>query len=129
MKLLLDANAYSDFMRGQEQVVQHVRSAELLLMSPFVIGELLYGFRNGRHFEKNRVQLDDFLSMSVVEWLPVTLSTSYRYSRIVMDLRRKGRPIPTNDIWIAAHAMESGAELLSRDRHFKEVPGLLVREF
>ncbi|MEZ5535872.1 MAG: type II toxin-antitoxin system VapC family toxin [Thiolinea sp.] len=129
MKLLLDTNAYSDFMRGHEPVVKQIRSAELLLMSPFVIGELLYGFRNGRHFEKNRTQLDDFLSMSVVEWLPVTLSTSDRYSRIVMDLRRKGRPIPTNDIWIAAHAMESGAELLSRDRHFQEVPGLLVREF
>jgi tRNA(fMet)-specific endonuclease VapC len=128
MKLLLDTNAYSDFMRGREQVVKHVRSAEVLLMSPFVIGELLYGFRNGNQFETNRTQLDDFLSMSVVEWLPVTMSTSDRYSRIVMDLRKKGRPIPTNDIWIAAHAMESGAELLSRDRHFQEVPGLLVRE-
>ena len=128
MKLLLDTNAYSNFMRGHENVVQHVRSAEQLLMSPFVIGELLFGFRNGTFFERNREQLDHFLAKSVVELLAVTLSTSDRYSRIVMDLRQKGRPIPTNDIWIAAHAMETGAELLSRGKHFKEVPGLVVRE-
>ena len=128
MRLLLDTNAYSNFMRGHENVVQLVRSADQLLMSPFVVGELLFGFRNGSQFEKNRAQLDRFLAMSVVELLPVTLSTSDRYSRIVMDLRQKGRPIPTNDIWIAAHAMESGAELLSRDKHFQEVPGLVVRE-
>ena len=127
MKLLLDTNAYSDFMRGHEAVIQHVRNAELLLMSPFVIGELLFGFRNGKFFDRNREQLDRFMEKSVVELLPVTLSTSDRYSRIVMDLRQKGRPIPTNDIWIAAHAMESGAELLSRDKHFQEVPGLVVR--
>ena len=46
------------------------------------------------------------------------------HSRIAVNLRRKGRPIPTNDIWIAAHAMESGADLVSADRHFEEVDGL-----
>ena len=122
MKLLLDTNAYSDFMRGHEAVTQHVRNAELLLMSPFVIGELLFGFRNGKFFDRNREQLDLFLAKPVVELLPVTLSTSDRYSRIVMDLRQKGRPIPTNDIWIAAIAMEKGADLLSADAHFEQVP-------
>ena len=54
----------------------------------------------------------------------VTLVTSDRYSRIALSLRRKGRPIPTNDIWIAAHAMETGAELISFDEHFDQVDGL-----
>nr|CAA6811958.1 MAG: Unknown protein [uncultured Thiotrichaceae bacterium] len=127
MKLLIDTNAYSDFMRGNDQAVQHVKNAEQLFMSPFVIGELLYGFRNGQLFERNKEQLDRFMTMPVVGLLPVTLSTSDRYSRIAADLRKKGHPIPTNDIWIAAHAMESGLELLSKDKHFKEVAGLVVR--
>lgn len=56
--------------------------------------------------------------------LPVTLVTADRFGRIAATLRRKGRPLPTNDIWIAAHAMESGADLLSFDGHFEHVEGL-----
>lgn len=56
--------------------------------------------------------------------LPVTLETADRFSRVASALREQGTPIPTNDIWIAAQALESGAELLSFDGHFARVPGL-----
>lgn len=60
-----------------------------------------------------------------VELVPVTLTTADRFGRIAASLRVKGTPIPTNDIWIAAHAFETGAELLSFDRHFDRVDGLV----
>ncbi len=93
-------------------------------MSTVVVGELLFGFRNGSRYETNRRDLEEFIENAYVTLLPVTFITSDRFGRISSALRRKGRPIPTNDIWIAAHAMESGAELLSFDRHFEEVDGI-----
>jgi len=89
-----------------------------------VVGELLFGFRNGSRYEANREELEDFLASPYVALLPVTLVTADRFGRIAASLRRKGRPLPTNDIWIAAHAMESGADLVSFDRHFDQVDGI-----
>ncbi len=93
-------------------------------MSAVVVGELLYGFRNGSRFEQNLEKLEAFLAQPAVGLLPVTWATADRFGQIAAALRRKGRPIPTNDIWIAAHAMEAGADLVSSDRHFGEVDGL-----
>lgn len=124
MKVLLDTNAYTALFRGHEAIATRVRRAEQVLISAVVAGELLFGFRNGSRYEANREELEDFLESPYVALLPVTLVTSDRFGRIAASLRRKGRPLPTNDIWIAAHAMESGAELLSFDRHFDQVDGI-----
>lgn len=94
-------------------------------MSAVVVGELLYGFRNGSRFEQNLAKLKGFLTQPAVELLPVTWVTADRFGLISTALRGKGRPIPTNDIWIAAHAMETGADLVSSDRHFGEIDGLV----
>ena len=93
-------------------------------MSVVVVGELLYGFRNGSRFEENLEKLEGFLEQPAVELLPVTWVTADRFGQIATALRQKGRPIPSNDIWIAAHAMEAGADLVSGDPHFGEVDGL-----
>ena len=124
MKILLDTNAYSALLRGHADVARRVRRAERVLLSVVVVGELLFGFRNGSRYEANRQEMDDFLASPFVSLLPVGLVTADRFGRIAAALKRKGRPLPTNDIWIAAHAMESGAELLSFDRHFAEIDGL-----
>lgn len=84
----------------------------------------MFPFRNGSQDEANRRDLEDFLASPHVALLPVTLVTAERFGRIAASLRRKGRPLPTNDIWIAAHAMESGADLLSFDGHFEQIDGL-----
>jgi tRNA(fMet)-specific endonuclease VapC len=68
--------------------------------------------------------LEVFLESPYVSLVPVTLTTADRFGRIAAALRAKGRPLPTNDIWIAAHAMETGAELLSFDEHFGAIDGL-----
>lgn len=125
MKLLLDTNAYVALMRGDPGTSDRVRRAERLFMSAIVAGELLFGFRNGSRYETNLKELEAFLNNPYVQFLPVTLTTADRFGRIAALLRRKGIPLPTNDIWIAAHAIESGAELLSSDRHFEAVDGLV----
>jgi len=124
VKVLLDTNAYTALFRGHEGIAVRVRRAEQVLVSTIVAGELLFGFRNGSRFETNNEELEDFLASPYVSLLPVTLVTADRFGRIAAALRRKGRPLPTNDIWIAAHAMESGAELLSFDQHFDAVDGI-----
>ena len=121
MRILLDSNAYSEFMRGNHRVREVVQGAEEILMSAVVVGEQLYGFRQGQRFEQNLAQLNSFLERPYVTFLPVGSVTADRYSRIMAALRAKGRPIPTNDVWIAAHAMETGADLVSADRHFEHV--------
>jgi tRNA(fMet)-specific endonuclease VapC len=124
VKLLLDTNAYSELARGRPGLAELVRRAEALLVSPIVIGELLGGFRRGARWEDNVADLRRFLAQPRVTLLPVTWTTADRYSRIYSDLRRRGRPIPTNDLWIAAQAMETGADLVSFDPHFQHVEGL-----
>ena len=124
MRVLLDSNAYSRLMRGDEQAAAVARDATEVLMSAVVIGELLYGFRHGSRFDRNAIDLRSFLDNPYVSFVPVGPVTADRYSRIAAALRARGNPIPTNDVWIAAHAMETGADLVSADRHFEAVDGI-----
>lgn len=124
MKILLDTNAYSAMRRGDAAMAARVRRAERVLMSVVVVGELLYGFRNGSRFDQNLERLENFLDRPEIDFLAVTWLTADHFGRIATALHRKGRPIPTNDMWIASHAMETGAVLISSDGHFQEVDGL-----
>ncbi|HEX5058857.1 MAG TPA: type II toxin-antitoxin system VapC family toxin [Kofleriaceae bacterium] len=125
MRRLLDTNAYVAWKRGDRSVMDIVNGSSELAFSTIVIGELLYGFRHGNRFSKNANELDELLADARVSVLPVTTTTADRFGRIAAVLRKAGTPIPTNDIWIAAHAFESGAELVSFDAHFESVPGLV----
>ena len=124
MRILLDSNAYSNLKRGHHGVARIVRGAERILVPHVVIGELLHGFRNGSRQESNTRELHAFLDNPYVSIAAMSLTTADRYARITTALRARGRPIPTNDIWIAAHTMETGADLVSFDRHFDHVDGL-----
>lgn len=101
-----------------------MRRAEEVLFSAVVVGELLSGFRRGSRFESNAAHLRSFLNSPHSSFVEVEPVTADRYSRIFAALRAKGSPIPTNDIWIAAHTMETGADLVSADRHFRHVHGI-----
>ena len=125
MRVLLDTNAYSLLMRGHEQVAEIVRAAEELLFSAVVVGELLYGFRRGSRFAQNAADLRSVLNSPYSTFVDVNSVTADRYSRIAATLRAKGRPLPTNDVWIAAQAMETGADLVSGDSHFEHVDGIV----
>ena len=124
MRRLLDTNAYAALKRNHIGVADLVRDSSELVFSMIVVGELLFGFRNGSRFDRNMKELDDFLTNARVSVLSITRPTADRFGRIAAALRQAGTPIPTNDIWIAAHAFESGAELITFDQHFQAVPGL-----
>ena len=124
MRILLDSNAYSHLKRGHRRLAEIVRGSEEILLSTVVIGELLYGFRRGSRLDRNLRELQAFVDSAYVTVVQVSFTTADRYARIAAALRAKGRPIPSNDIWIAAHAMETGAELVSADRHFGQIDGL-----
>ena len=124
MKVILDTNAYSAWKRGDQTVVELVRKSEWLHFSPIVVGELLFGFRGGARYHENREQLKQFLGASPVEFVPMDQTVCDRYALVLQQLRAKGRSIPTNDIWIAAHTLALGADLLSFDQHFAAIDGL-----
>ena len=125
MKIMLDTSAYVGFKRNLAEVVEIIVNAELILFSPIVLGELMFGFRNGTQFKKNMADLDSFLRHEAVELAPIGNITSDRYSRVAAQLKQQGIPIPTNDIWIAAQTMEHGAELITSDHHFERINGLV----
>ena len=129
MRVLLDSNAYSAFMRGNDEVRSLIQVAEEVLLSAIVVGEQLFGFRQGTHYERNLAELRSFLERPYVSFVPVGPVTADRYSRVMVALKAKGRPIPTNDVWIAAHALETGADLVSADGHFEHVDGIAWIQF
>ena len=122
--VLLDTNAHTASMLGAAEVVDVVAHADRLYLNSIVLGELLGGFAAGTREPKNRAELARFLDSPRVDVLPITADTADSYALIYGGLRRKGHPIPTNDLWIAASAMEHGAALLTRDAHFSHIDGL-----
>lgn len=122
--ILIDTNAYTAFMLGDAAVVEVVAHAERICLNSIVLGELLGGFAAGTREAKNRTELARFLNSPRVEVVPVTAQTADSYALVYSSLRRKGQPIPTNDLWIAASALEHGAALLTRDTHFGQIDGL-----
>ena len=129
MKLILDTNAYVGFKRGYAQLVDYLLQADMICMSPIVLGELMFGFRNGSRLTQNMKDLHRFLSHPAVQIVNMNEITSDRYSRIAAQLKQQGNPIPSNDIWIAAQTMQTGAELVTLDTHFEKIPGLVYSLF
>ena len=106
-----------------------MENADEVLIPVTVLGELYSGFQIGSLTEKNLIGLDEFLSKPGISIIEINKEISFRYGFITKKLRKQGTPIPTNDIWIAASTMDTGSILLSSDKHFKEVPGLMVLDF
>ncbi len=125
-RVLIDTNAYTALLSGKEAVLDALASADVVLMSAVVLGELHAGFKGGRRERTNLKTLGDFLRRPAVRTLDVTSATAEVFGVVKHTLRVAGTPIPINDVWIAAHAIESGAWLVSYDRHFTHVPGLLL---
>jgi tRNA(fMet)-specific endonuclease VapC len=97
-------------------------------MSVFVLGELFAGFRYGSREKANRQILEAFLGKPVVRVLDATRETADYFGLIKSSLKKAGQPLPLNDVWIAAHALETGSILVTYDSHFSVVPGLRTWE-
>lgn len=122
--IALDTNTYAGFKRGDPDCIEVFQRAEQLLVSTVVLAELLSGFACGAREAQNREELRLFLDCSRVAIKEAGLATADAYALIYATLRRQGRPIPTNDLWIAASCVEYGAVLFSLDAHFDQVAGL-----
>jgi predicted nucleic acid-binding protein len=123
-KVLLDTTAFARFLAGDEAVLAVLGRAASVLMSVFVLGELFAGFRAGTRELRNKRILQQFLDKPSVRVLEAGRETSEVFGLVKDALKKSGKPIPTNDVWIAAHALEAGAVLVTFDRHFAVVPGL-----
>jgi tRNA(fMet)-specific endonuclease VapC len=123
-KVLFDTNAYVRFLAGDAKVLDSLAAAETVYMSVFVLGELEAGFRTGAKRPENRRILDRFLGKPSVAILEASRETAEIFGTVKDSLRKSGQPIPTNDVWIAAHAIETGSLLVTYDAHFRAVPGL-----
>ena len=127
MKVLLDTSAYSALRRGHQAILDVLRRSENVVVSAVVLGELYTGFRLGNRWNENTAQLREFLSKPSVGIVNITEETAMRYAEVDVYLRERGRPIPRNDVWIAAGALEHGCQLLTLDAHFREIPLLLIQ--
>lgn len=122
--ILLDTNAYSAFKLGQTEAVDIIQQAQNIAINSTVLGELMAGFAVGSREAKNRQELQQFLESSRVLVFPVDEVTAIYYATVYQLLRSKGRPIPTNDMWIAASALQHGYALFTHDNHFSAIDGL-----
>jgi predicted nucleic acid-binding protein len=125
-RILLDTSAYSAFKRGQSGVGAAVRSADGIVFSPVVVGELLAGFARGQHRRRNEIELEEFLGSFRVSIVPIDEETAARYAVVLNALRASGAMIPTNDVWIAATAMQHGCRVVTTDAHYRHVAQVVV---
>jgi tRNA(fMet)-specific endonuclease VapC len=125
-KYLLDTNAYSAYLSGDKNVLSALAESDQVLISVIVLGELYAGFAGGSHEKKNREILGNFLKKSRTTVLQVSHAAAEIFGALKSGLKAAGTPIPINDVWISAQAVENGAKLITFDGHFKNVPGLLI---
>lgn len=126
IKVMLDTSAYSGLLRGNEDIQRALQEADEIYLNPVVLGELLAGFVHGGKEKKNRDILREFLASPRVQVVEIDEETSKRYAVIINYLWEQGAPIPTNDLWIAASAMQHGLKLITTDSHYRNVPQIIV---
>jgi predicted nucleic acid-binding protein len=125
-RIILDTSAYAAFLQGNSEVKVSLQRADEIILNPVILGEMIAGFLMGKKERKNRAVLQDFMSSGRVRIIDMDEETSERYAIIVSHLRKQGTPVPTNDIWIAASAMQYGLKVLTTDRHYLCIPQVLT---
>jgi tRNA(fMet)-specific endonuclease VapC len=119
--MILDTNALSAAADNDPAIIAHLARADQLAVPVIVLGEYRYGIAQSRHRAAYENWMKGLLNDCLI--LDTNDPTTHFYAEITFELRRKGTPIPTNDIWIAALCRQHDLPLLSRDRHFDLVAG------
>ena len=128
-RIILDTSAYSAFMGGHAGLKAALQEVDEIALNPVILGELRAGFLLGRHRRKHEDELARFCASPRVRVVPIDEETSVRYAVIVTALRGAGTPIPTNDVWIAASAMQHGLGVFTTDPHYEKVLQIIVERF
>jgi tRNA(fMet)-specific endonuclease VapC len=124
---LLDTNIVIALFNNEREVINRLRGAPMVFVPVTAIGELYNGAFKSAMVNENLTRVRDFILENTV--LGVTAETASEYGSIKDQLRRKGRPIPANDLWIAATARQFGLVLATRDVHFSSIEGLSVERW
>ena len=122
MRLLFDTNRYQDFCSSEPTIVEAIQQSEEVFIPFVVLGELRAGFAVGTKAKKNEAVLTKFLNQRCVDILYANEETTHHYASLFKQLREQGTPIPTNDLWIAALAVQYDLFLASKDAHFNNLP-------
>ncbi len=125
--MILDTSALSAFVDGDPGVGDVLRREERAAIPVIVLGEFRYGIAQSKRRSSYEAWLESYVGNFDV--LPVTDETAVVYAALRLTLKRAGRPIPANDAWIAALALQHRLPVLSRDEHFDVVPDLDRRSF
>lgn len=123
-RVMLDTSAYSHMRRGAAEILDAVSEAQVVVLPVTVLGELEAAFRLGSRQRENSRALSEFLREPYVTVAETTADVARRYGELFATLRSHGTPLPVNDIWIAATALATGAQLLTYDRDFSRIPSL-----
>jgi tRNA(fMet)-specific endonuclease VapC len=126
-RFLLDTNLVIALLEGEDRVLSNLDRATEVFIPAVVIGELFFGaMKSGRPAE-NVAIVERFAAGRKI--LPCDLDVAREYGRLKQLLKSRGRPLPENDIWIAAVAIRHGMVLVTRDRHFEEVENLSTEDW
>lgn len=121
---ILDSNIVIDFFSGKKDVVKLVTQLEQVFITSVILGELYVGIFRISNKAKHLKKLENFLSLCTI--LNIDSTTSQLFGQTVAALYKKGKPIPTNDVWIAASAQQHNLPLMTNDKHFKEIEDLSI---
>ncbi|GEA19149.1 ribonuclease VapC2 [Moorella sp. E306M] len=121
---LLDTNIVIALFAGEPSIIEKLDMENKVFIPAIVLGELYFGALKSRKVENNILLIDSLAAESMI--LACDKNTAKYYGRIKNNLKKKGKPIPENDIWIAAVALQHNLILVSRDTHFKEIDDLTM---
>ncbi len=125
VRVALDTNRLTDLFQGDAELAERLEICDEVCIPLIVLGEIKAGFLGGSQQRRNEVLLHKLLAKPTVKILFPGYETAEHYARLFVQLKRAGTPVPDNDLWIAALALEHNLLLITRDRHFRRIPQLL----
>ena len=126
-KYLLDTSIVIEVFDGNKEIADKINDLPEFYISSVVLGELYIGINRVTNKSKHLKKLTDFLKLCTV--LDADSTTAKYYGECVVHLYKKGKPIPTNDVWIAAIALQHKLTLITNDKHYSEIEGLKVKNW
>lgn len=126
-EIALDTSVVVRFLNGDAAIIERVIALPGVILPLVVAGELLFGAENSSRPLQNLPRYLEFISACMVT--PLGRGTTSIYARSRLILKHKGRPIPMNDIWIAAQCLEQGWVLVTDDKDFDYVDGLILERW
>ena len=125
MRVALDTNRLTDLFQGDTALAERLAVCDQVWIPLIVLAEIKAGFYGGTQQHRNEGVLQRLLAKTTIDVLLPSRETAEHYARLFVQLKRAGTPVPDNDLWIAALALEHDLVLITRDQHFERIPQLL----